>query len=96
MTKAIQLKAPRKGDLVKGHRVFAMMPDGLPAVPGVIIEAGDAAVVMEVDPLLAAFGLPRRSRWTWRRSVSAYQQKGAKTQRGCGLCLDPRPKAISK
>lgn len=89
---ALRTIAPKKGDLVKGHRVWAILPGDLPAVQGVIIEAGDSTVIMEVSAFLAALGLPRRSRWTWRRSANAYQQAGARTVKGCSLVLDPRPK----
>lgn len=92
MAKAIQLKRVAKGDLVVGHRVYAFMPDGLPAVPGIIVEATDRAVVMQIDGFLAALGLPRKSRWTWRRSAGSYQQAGARTRKEVGLALDPRPK----
>lgn len=93
MARAIPTKAPSKGDLVVGHRVWAFMPKDLPAIAGVIVEASDASVVMEVSAFLSALGLPRRSRWTWRRSVGAYQQAGTKTQPGVGLALDCRSRA---
>lgn len=92
MAKTIPTKRIGKGDLVKGHRVFAIMGNGLPAVPGVIIEASDSSATMQVGEVLSIFGLPRRTRWTWRRSVQAYQQDCTRTRQGVGLVLDARPK----
>src|SRR3546814_17811721 len=71
-------------DLVVGHRVWAFMPGDLPAIKGVIVKSAPGAVTMEVSEFLAALGLPRRSRWTWRRSVKAYQQEGTRTEPGVG------------
>lgn len=84
----IRTSAPQKGDLVPGHRVYAMFPR-LPAVPGRIVDVSTSghSVTMEVDGILAAFGLPRRTVWTWRIEVGAYQQKGERTKRGVGLVL---------
>lgn len=90
--RTVPTKAPAKGDLVVGHRVWAFMPGDLPAVKGVIVAATPGAVTMEVSEFLAALGLPRRSRWTWRRSVNAYQQSGTRTQNGVGLALECLPK----
>jgi len=86
---------PHKGDLVRGHRVFAYLGNGLPAVPGKIVEATEATVVMEVDAVLGILGLPRRTRWTWRKGVGTYQQHGQRSQPGIGLLLDRRPKGAS-
>lgn len=93
MARPIKARAPKAGDLVVGHRVFAVMPKGLPSVPATVVEViGRSAVVIEIAPALACFGLPRRTRWTWRRSVGAYQQAGYPTRPGVGLALDPRPR----
>src|SRR3546814_16844444 len=70
----------------------AFMPGDLPAIKGVIVKSAPGAVTMEVSEFLAALGLPRRSRWTWRRSVKAYQQEGTRTQPGVGLALECLPK----
>lgn len=91
MSKSIPTAWPGKGDLVKGHRVFAYWP-GLPAVPGVIIAASDARVKMEIEPGLSILGLPRRTEFTWRRSYGSYQQAGLPSRSGAGLLLDRRPR----
>jgi hypothetical protein len=85
----IRTQKPRKGDLVVGHDVYAFLPGDLPAVPGKIVATSDSghSVTMEVGRVLAAFGLPRRSEWTWRENVGAYQQKGSRTSPGWGLAL---------
>lgn len=91
--KTIPTQWPGKGDLVAGHRVYAVFPD-LPAVPGEIIEASKSghSVTMKISTILGAFGLPRRSVWTWREDEKSYQQKGTRTQPLCGLVLDRRPR----
>lgn len=85
----IKTQAPKKGDLVVGHTVYAISTNNTPAVPGKIVAVSDSghSVTMEIDRVLAAFGLPRRTEWTWRASVGAYQQKGTATKRGGGLAL---------
>lgn len=88
----IPTRRPMKGDLVVGHRVFAIMPKGLPAVPGTITEATPSTVTMEVGEVLSVLGLPRRTKWTWRASCQAYQQQGERSRAGVGLVIDSRPK----
>lgn len=86
-SKTIRAEWPAKGDFVAGHRAAAVFP-GLPAVRGCIANVPDgASVIFAIDPVLAAFGLPRRSRWTWRPSVRAYQQAGQRTRKASGLVL---------
>lgn len=89
MSKPIKTKAPGKGDLVVGHKVYAFVGNDLPAIPCHVVAVSKSGheVTVEVDGVLVALGLPRRTTWTWRRSVSAYQDKNAKTQRGHGLAL---------
>ena len=81
-------QAPGKGDLVKGHCVAMFWP-GLPYIRGKVVSVSKSghAVEVEIDRVLSAFGLPRRSRWTWRRSVNAYQHQHERTKRGAGLAL---------
>lgn len=85
----IKTQRPNKGDLVVGHKVYAFMPGDLPAIPGTIVavSASGHSVTMEVDRVLSIFGLPRRTEWTWRRSVGAYQEKRSRTSAGWGLAL---------
>ena len=85
----IQTQLPSKGDLVPGHDVYAFMPRDLPAIRGRIVAASDSGhrVTLEIDAGLAIFGLPRRTEWTWRRSVGAYQEKNSRTSKGWGLAL---------
>jgi hypothetical protein len=87
--KPIKTQRPHKGDLVVGHQVYAFLPNNLPAVPAkvVAVSASGHAVIIEVDRVLAIFGLPRRTEWTWRKQVTAYQQKGERTSPGWGLAL---------
>jgi len=87
--RAVKTQRPGKGDLVIGHKVYAFMPGDLPAVPATVVavSASEHSVTVEVDRVLAAFGLPRRSEWTWRRSVGAYQEKNSRTSPGWGLAL---------
>jgi len=81
--------APAKGDLVIGHRVIAFFGGQLPCVPGEIVDVSPTGhrVTMQINDVLKMFGLPKRSVWTWRRSVGAYQDINAPTRRGCGLAL---------
>lgn len=85
----IRTQKPAKGDLVVGHKVYAFLPGGLPAVPGKIVAVSDSghSVTFEVGEVLTMFGLPRRTEWTWRKTVHAYQQKGSRTSAGWGLAL---------
>lgn len=88
----IKTKAPGKGDLVVGHKVYAFMRGGLPAIPGEIVEATDAAVTMKVDPFVVVMtGCKKHVRWTWRRSVGAYQEAGTRTRKGVGLGFVTNP-----
>jgi hypothetical protein len=88
MRSTIKTVAPKKGDLVAGHKVYAFFPK-LPAVPGKIVAVSESghSVTFEVGAVLAVMGLPRCTEWTWRKSVNAYQQKGSRTERGGGLAL---------
>jgi len=90
----IPTQAPAKGDFVVGHRAAAVFPDA-PAVLGEIVAVSPSghAVIFEVDRVLAALGLPRRSRWTWRRSTGTYQEAGVSTRPGAGLVLVRRRRA---
>ena len=88
MAKTIKTRRPCKGDLVAGHKVYAFFPE-LPAVPGAIAEVSKsgASVVFDVGPVYAAFGLPRRSRWTWRKSICSYVPATDRTKQGFGLAI---------
>lgn len=55
MTKHPQ--APKKGDLVVGHQVYAFMPNGLPAVPA---KATHIMVLYE-NPFAPIDGQPSRA-----------------------------------
>lgn len=96
--KTIPTQRPNKGDLVAGHRVYAVFPD-LPAVPGEIVETSKSghSVTMKISGVLGVLGLPRRTVWTWREDEKSYQQKGTRTKPGIGLVLDRRGRsAIAK
>lgn len=89
----IPTRRSEKGGLVVGHRVYAFIGDDLPAVPGDIVKVSKSglSVVFDVGPVMAAFGLPRRSRWTWRNKVSSYVPQGERARQGVGLAITPRP-----
>jgi hypothetical protein len=90
MSKTIRTKAPARGDFVVGHKAVAFHSGGLPCVRGRIVAVDDngRSVEFEVNNLLlAAFGFPKRTRWTWRRSIKAYQHEHSRTRRGEGLAL---------
>lgn len=89
----IKTKAPGKGDLVVGHRVYAFVARDLPAVPGKVVEVSPSGhmVRVEANETLVLFGLPRFCRFTWRKDVGAYQQIHQKTEKGLGLALRVGP-----
>jgi hypothetical protein len=85
----IKTVAPKKGDLVVGHRVYAFVARDLPAVPGKVVEVSPSGhmVRVETNETLVLFGLPRFCRYTWRKDAGAYQQINQKTEKGLGLAL---------
>lgn len=87
--KMIKTEAPKKGDLVVGHKVYAFFHD-LPAVPANVVAVSKSGheVTIQIDRMLAILGASK-VRWdfTWRTSAKAYQPKGEPTRKGCGLAL---------
>lgn len=85
----IKTKRVAKGDLVPGHQVYAFLPGNLPAVPGKIVAVSQSghSVTLEVGEVLSILGLPRRTEWTWREAMGAYQQKGVRSSPDWGLAL---------
>lgn len=85
----IRTQAPKKGDLVVGHRVYAFVAKDLPAVPGKVVEVSPSGhmVRVETNETLVLFGLPRFCRYTWRKEVEAYQQINQPAKKGLGLAL---------
>lgn len=94
---AIKTQRVGKGDLVAGHKVYAIMPGDLPAIPGTIaaVSASGHSVTMQIEPVLAIMGLPRRSEWTWRAKAGAYQQKGERTSPGWAWSSSAENDALS-
>lgn len=90
MATTIKTRAPEKGGLVVGHAVYAFFDHhDIPAILGTItnVSPSGTSVVFDAGPVLAAFGVPRRTTWTWRRSVGSYQPAGERTKRGIGLAI---------
>lgn len=90
MSRTIKTRKPCKGDLVVGHKVYAFFADPeLPAIRGEVVRAAKsgASVTLDVGEFFSILGLPRRTRWTWRKSVCAYQPAGERTKQGTGLAI---------
>ena len=85
----IRTQRPKKGDLVVGHKVYAILPGNLPAIRAKVIATSPTGHTLTIDvgELFSILGIPRRTEWTWRKSVHAYQQKGSRTSPGWGLAL---------
>ena len=90
---ALQTIRPKKGDFVPGHQAMAFLGGDLPCVRGRITYASKSGhcVEFEVNRVLEVMGFPRRSCWTWRKSVGAYQQRGWPTRNGQGLAIIKSP-----
>ena len=85
----IETRAPERGGLVVGHHVYAFFKSpSIPAISGTIAEVSQSGTTVIFDVgILSAFGIPRRTTWTWRGKTQSYQPKGDRTQQGVGLAI---------